>query len=449
MNTLTKGLIALVVLLAVGAGLVVWKTKVGGHGTENLTKLTKEDMQMLFKDANPLALKQLAENPEMKAKQIDGLKELLAVANQARKEGVANDPKNKPFLEFIRSQIIAVNYDREKNKDKGSMPPFSFITKEQTDAYYQNSANEEKFNALVKTIVEQSKEENPEAPEPTPEQLEQLKTQYAKVKIYEKEAAEANLGDEFKRKTELQVQLQQAAFLNQVYADKVLKDKVKVSDEEVAQYIAAHPELDPKAKKTKAEEVLQRAKAGEDFTALAKEFSEDPGSKEKGGLYDGITKGQMAPEFEQAALALEPGKVADNLVETKFGYHIIKLDKKGTTKGADGKEEETYDARHILLSTMFTDPENPFRQPMPLDEKVKADLQEEKQKKLLEEIKAKNPIEIEDFEIPKPSEEEIQEMMKKQMPQMPMGAGEEPEGAQTDEPTSPSKAPKKPEPKKK
>jgi foldase protein PrsA len=158
-----------------------------------------------------------------------------------------------------------------------------------------------------------------------------------------------------------------------------------------------------------------------------------------------VKKGQMAPEFEQTALSLEPGKVADQPVETKFGYHIIKLEKKGTTKGKDGKEEETYNVRHILISTMFSDPKNPFGQPMPIDEKVKSDLQEEKGKKILDQIKAQNPIEVEDFEVPKPSDEQIQQMMQRQqqqqMPNLPQ------ESEEDEAPTTKAPA-KKPEPKK-
>ena len=76
------------------------------------------------------------------------------------------------------------------------------------------------------------------------------------------------------------------------------------------------------AKKATAEKVLERAKKGEDFAALAKEFSEDPGSKENGGEYT-FPRGQMVPEFEKAAFGQEPGKISD-LITTQFGFHIIK-----------------------------------------------------------------------------------------------------------------------------
>lgn len=80
------------------------------------------------------------------------------------------------------------------------------------------------------------------------------------------------------------------------------------------------------AKRKKAEEVLKRAKAGEDFAALAKEFSEDPGSKDKGGEYT-FGRGRMVPEFEAAAFSLNPNQISD-IVTTQFGYHIIKLHEK-------------------------------------------------------------------------------------------------------------------------
>ena len=77
-----------------------------------------------------------------------------------------------------------------------------------------------------------------------------------------------------------------------------------------------------KEKKKLAEKVLTRAKAGEDFAKLAKEFSEDPGSKDQGGEYT-FPRGQMVPEFEAAAFTLKTNQVSD-IVTTQFGYHIIK-----------------------------------------------------------------------------------------------------------------------------
>lgn len=80
------------------------------------------------------------------------------------------------------------------------------------------------------------------------------------------------------------------------------------------------------AKRKKAEELLKRARAGEDFAKLAKDNSEDPGSKDKGGEYQ-FARGQMVPEFEAAAFSLKTNGISD-IVTTQFGYHIIKLNEK-------------------------------------------------------------------------------------------------------------------------
>lgn len=76
--------------------------------------------------------------------------------------------------------------------------------------------------------------------------------------------------------------------------------------------------------RAKAEEILERAKAGEDFAALAKQYSEDDSNKEKGGDLDYFPRGAMVPEFEQAAYAMKPGEISSELVKTAFGFHIIK-----------------------------------------------------------------------------------------------------------------------------
>jgi peptidyl-prolyl cis-trans isomerase C len=76
----------------------------------------------------------------------------------------------------------------------------------------------------------------------------------------------------------------------------------------------------------KAIQLLQRLKAGENFEALAKENSEDPASASKGGDLGYFPAGRMVPSFEEGVSKLtRPGQISD-LVETQFGYHIIKLE---------------------------------------------------------------------------------------------------------------------------
>jgi len=457
LSNLTKGLILVALILAIGAGLVVWKKKVGSHN-ESYNSISKHEIELLLSDVaakNPMGLKRLAEDPEMKKKQLESLKQLMAFAVQAQKEGYASEPTNKQELINIRDQIEASSYDQEINKDKGPMPPFGFITEDQMNQYWAEDQNggsgkgfvsntlekiglgsensglshEAEFNKFLDSKIELLKQNNPEMAERevSDEERQQAREFFAKVKIYQREyedkAKAGQLSQDFVEKTNLQVKLQQAQFLARVYSDEMAK-KVKATDEDIANYIAQHPELDPKEKKAKAEEILQRAKKGEDFAALANEFSEDPGNKNpkgepQGGLYKDVQKGRMVKPFEDAALALNPGEIAPSVVESDFGYHIIKLENKTDSKDASGNPSQTYDVRHILIATTYKDPENPMARDMPIKEYVRQKIESDRQKAIIDDIVASSGVTVaDDFEIPQVTDEQIQEMMKKQQSPM-------------------------------
>ncbi len=93
--------------------------------------------------------------------------------------------------------------------------------------------------------------------------------------------------------------------------------------------------------KKKIEQILQKLKAGADFAALAKEVSEDTYTKDNGGDLDYFYKGQMVQAFEDAAFPLKPGEIS-NVVETEYGYHIIKVTgkKEAKTITLDESKEE-------------------------------------------------------------------------------------------------------------
>ena len=416
MSNLTKGLVLVLVVLAIGVGLVVWKQKVGAQST-SFNSISKDEMELLLSDVaktNPMVLKRLKEDPDMKKQQLESLKELLAFASQAKHDGLADDPSNKQELLNIKAEVEAVNYDKEINKDKGPMPAFGFITEDQIKGFWDDTqpgktslmqkiglsapaetrTHEDEFNDFLNAKIAVMKAQNPDMgnQEITDEQKNQAREIFAKTRLYrneyEQKAAAGQLDANFVKKTNLQVKLQQAQFLARLYSDKVA-DQLKVQDADIDKYIADHPEIDPAKKKEQAQQILDRAKKGEDFAALANQYSEDPGNKgadgqPKGGLYEDVHKGQFVPAFEKAALALEPGQIAPDLVESDYGYHIIKLERKlgpsprksaapapkdkdaKPAPGADKDNGDTYDVRHILISTGVTDPDDKSPSPRPI-----------------------------------------------------------------------------------
>jgi peptidyl-prolyl cis-trans isomerase D len=122
-----------------------------------------------------------------------------------------------------------------------------------------------------------------------------------------------------------------------------LRDKVRVAPDEVERYYednrdqysspeqvhAAHilfktEGKDEAAVRKTADAVLAKAKAGADFAALARQYSDDEASRDKGGDLDFFGRGAMVPEFEQVAFSLPPGSISD-LVKTQYGFHIVKV----------------------------------------------------------------------------------------------------------------------------
>ncbi|NLN75825.1 MAG: hypothetical protein GX139_05905 [Armatimonadetes bacterium] len=124
-------------------------------------------------------------------------------------------------------------------------------------------------------------------------------------------------------------------------AEKIVRQQVKVTDAEYAEYIRARHILvkfpedeEDQAKKEevtkkKIDEIAAKLKDGADFASLADEYSEDPGNLKDGAKQGGdlgwFTKGRMVAEFESAAFDLPVGKISDP-VKTFYGYHLIKVD---------------------------------------------------------------------------------------------------------------------------
>ena len=143
-------------------------------------------------------------------------------------------------------------------------------------------------------------------------------------------------------------------FIANQYIEKEVVGKIEVSDKDVELYYKLHkeefgtPEMmrvrhilfsvpktdsDDEKKKTRAKagEVLKQIREGASFEKLAAEMSDDTGSKYKGGDIGFFQRGRMVPEFENAAFSLKNGELSD-VIETSFGYHILKLEEKKEPK---------------------------------------------------------------------------------------------------------------------
>jgi peptidyl-prolyl cis-trans isomerase C len=135
--------------------------------------------------------------------------------------------------------------------------------------------------------------------------------------------------------------------------DKEVAEKIKVSDEETKSFYDRNPQLFQQPEQVKASHILikvqsnapdeqkaearkkietvqQKVQKGEDFATLAKTYSEGP-SGPRGGDLGYFRRGQMVKPFEEAAFSLKPNETSD-IVETQFGYHLIKVDDKKPAK---------------------------------------------------------------------------------------------------------------------
>ena len=138
-------------------------------------------------------------------------------------------------------------------------------------------------------------------------------------------------------------------------ARKIAETQLEISDEELQKYFTDNQErfnipAEVKARhilvKTEEEalEVIDLLNGGADFAELAKERSEDPGSKDQGGELGFFKPGEMQPEFEEAAFSMEIGEISEP-VESLYGFHVIEvLDKKsGREVAFEEVKDQGYD----------------------------------------------------------------------------------------------------------
>ncbi len=206
------------------------------------------------------------------------------------------------------------------------------------------------YHGIVRDmIIEKLLDEKTKDVKVTPEEVNKAFTEvqanFPDAAAFKKQLADAGETEESVKKS-IASGLQKQKWLEEQTKDKVAlapdearkffdgnTENFKQPEQVRASHILIRSEKDAKpeddaAKKKQIEAVAARLKKGEDFATVAKEVSEDPGSKESGGDLNYFERGRMDPEFAEAAFKLDKDGVSE-IVRTQFGYHIIKVtDKK-------------------------------------------------------------------------------------------------------------------------
>lgn len=141
------------------------------------------------------------------------------------------------------------------------------------------------------------------------------------------------------------------------YLNKAIGDQIQVTDEDLQKayddytkneiatvrhillLTQGKSESEKKEIRTKMEDILKQAKQGSDFADLAQTYSEDPGLKDNGGLYENFTRGAMVKPFEDAAFSVPIGELSD-IVETVYGYHILEVVARNNYQSFEEKKPE-------------------------------------------------------------------------------------------------------------
>jgi parvulin-like peptidyl-prolyl isomerase len=356
-------------------------------------QLTADDMALVVAglELPPEALSKLASDPQERRSFARDIRHMLAASEEARSLGYAARPELKLQLELTRSFAVAQIYFRRKQQ-AGATSEEQIVPQAEVDALLKEPAEQQRFAAFV----EDYRKNGPGRGAPiADEQRQKLAQHYGRVMLAERKGTAEGVARE--RATQLAVMLQQARLLAAAYS-KEMQPQLKPTDAETDAYVAAHPELDTKAARQKVEDILKRVRAGEDFAALAKEFSEDPGSRAQGGDLGWFGRGEMVKEFEDAAFALKEGEVS-GIVESPFGYHIIKVEEHRRQMNDANNVVEQVHARHILVlySHAARDPNSP---PVPPREQARAGVEEEKREQLFESLAARHNVRVaEDYKV--------------------------------------------------
>ena len=263
----------------------------------------------------------------------------------------SSSSKSEDIVATVNGRNITVgNYEKTlalyKQSFEAMYGPSVWDTEIEKGVKYKDTFKNDMLNQMVsvEAVYEDAEKQNLlPSKEEVDKSLKELKKNIDKDEEYKKNLDKLGIDDEYLK------QQQEQDLAIKKYKEKFDKN-TKISDDEIKKYYednkkeyykdevrASHilistldkdnkplSEAKKKEAKKKAEDILKRAKDGEEFAALAKENSDDPGSGSQGGDLGFFGKGKMVPEFEEAAFSLKVNEISD-IVESEFGYHIIRV----------------------------------------------------------------------------------------------------------------------------
>ena len=320
--------LAVIAVLA-AAGIIAQRTSSSGPRSANFTA---SDMELLIPEILPPEAQAQYAQPAQKKELAKQLRHILAIAQIAEREGFDKRPDVKTQMELMADSRLARTY-ATKNPDK---TPSQDELKAYIDSHSAEIDGYLEANPRLKKQVEGA-------------EIDSFKETYARIRVMANKARETGASNE--KTADLLKYWSSREVLYQAYVDEMISKYYDDHKNEYEQVRARHilistspqeeapphgdehdkEDADKKPKalskdeaRKKAESILARVRKGEDFAKLAGEFNPDA-TKETGGDLDYFSRGRMLPEFEQAAFSLKPGEVSD-LVETQYGFHIIKVE---------------------------------------------------------------------------------------------------------------------------
>lgn len=238
--------------------------------------------------------------------------------------------EGKTYEETLRDMVLETMIGSEvvyQQAEKDKVAPTEEQIQEQIDSFNESIKDDTDYQAELKKMGIDE---------------EFLKFQFAR------DLANSNLQEKFEEDTKISENDMKKYYednKDDFYTDTVTASHIliKTQDDEGNEL----SDTKKKEAKKKAEEVLAKVKAGEDFAELAKEYSEDS-SASSGGDLGTFGRGQMVTEFEDAAFAMNAGEISD-IVQTEYGYHIIKVTDRVN------KQESYEDVKDKIKSTLVSE----------------------------------------------------------------------------------------------